>query len=133
MGGEGGGVLASASMCVCVCVYDRCHCTTASFCVKHGTGQPVPALTLERQAPGKGSHRGTSFEVTCMIPPGNRSMGNARIEPRFDDLEVDAVPPGQRAVQATQSCLFVGCLTSQQHACVSQGTDLHRQLCVLPH
>ena len=30
-------------------------------------------------------------------------------------------------------CLFVGCVTSQQHAECISGTDLHRQFYVLPH
>ena len=54
----------------------------------------------------QGSYWSASLEVTGMTRPGRSSMPRAGIEPN---------------VCRSWVCLFVGCLTSRQHASVSQG------------
>ena len=77
--------------------------------------------------------RALTFEVTdnfgsndvlpcgaCGPRPGKRSMAKAGMEPRSASLETDALPLRQQGCDHI-ACLFVGCLTYQQHASVSQG------------
>ena len=59
------------------------------------SGQPVPVLTQCRKVPGRVATGVPKFEVTLMVQPGK--------------------------AQGRVVCLFVGCLTSRQHASVSQG------------
>ena len=55
-----------------------------------------------------------------MTRPGKRCTGKAGREPRSVALEEDSLPLDQRS-GGVEVQLFVGCLTSQQHASVSQG------------
>ena len=50
-----------------------------------------------------------------MTPPGDRPTAKEGVKLSFAVLEANAFTTGPR------SLLFVGCLTSQQHASVSQG------------
>ena len=59
-------------------------------------GQPVPALTLQRQAPGRVSTRVPFYKSLAWPWHGKRSTAKAGVEPRPAALEVDALPPGQQ-------------------------------------
>ena len=85
-------------------------------------GQPVPELILLRQAPGRVATGIPMFEATGVTRPGKISTAIAGIEPRSAALGADTFTtwPTRRCKERFV-CLLVGCLTSQQHASVSQG------------
>ena len=72
--------------------------------------RPVPALTIQVW---QGSHCCGSVEVTGMTQSGQRPTAKAGFEPKSAAVQADAFPTGPR--------LLVVCLTSHQHASVSQG------------
>ena len=57
-------------------------------------GQPFPAITLERQAPGRVAHWSTNFQITAVTRPRKIPTGKGRMEPRSFAVEVDALPLG---------------------------------------
>ena len=66
----------------------------------------------------RGQGRGEPFR------PGDRKKGEER--------KAEAIEGGWKG-EGGGGSLYVACLTSQQHASVSQETDLFRQLYVLQH
>ena len=84
------------------------------------TGQTSPSADPITPDAWQGSHWSASFEVTGMTRPRKKSRRKRDSNPGPSALEADALPLGQRGGPLRRSWL-AGCLTSQQHAGVSQG------------
>ena len=100
---------------------------------KAGMTQPGKRSTAKAgmTQPGK-----RSTARAGMTQPGKRSTVKAGTEPRSAALEADALPLGQRGGserRKTELLLFVGCLTSRQHASVSQRWICSDKFYVLAH